>query len=269
MRGANVLRDGTIITDRRLDRLIEFDERSRQHPVMALLATGPTKVPRSKDYRCDVHLDQGREGACAEFGVTHEMLCTPAPVDPAVGAAITRGHLIYYPAQRDDPWEGGSYPGASPVYEGTSVLSAVKQVVRLGYATGYKWCFGIGDFIMAMGYAGPVILGITMTANMMGHDARGFIRATGPDVGGHCLLAKGLHLVWQPGTTSANKREVGWLAYVDLDRSSATLHQSWGERYGIRGDVYISLRDLADRLDADGESCVMVGRKRLSKVPLA
>jgi hypothetical protein len=57
--------------DPRLDRLIQFDERSRAFPIRALL---PDKAkPRSYSWPCGVWLDQGQEGACFPAGTLVRM----------------------------------------------------------------------------------------------------------------------------------------------------------------------------------------------------
>lgn len=69
------------------------------------------------------YYDQGNEGRCVEFA-TSRMLSHlfRAKFD------LTREY-IYFEAQRTDEWPGGSYPGGSPAYEGTSVRAAL-EVVR-------------------------------------------------------------------------------------------------------------------------------------------
>lgn len=260
-----MLRDGTTTEDRRLDRLVLFDEKSRNFPVLATIGEKP---PRSHSWRCDVHLDQGREGACAEFAATHDLLAVPVPVDVALCREIVRLHAIYWPAQRDDPWPGGSYPGAAPQYDGTAVLAVLKRLQALGFVEGYRWAFGLRDVILALGYTGPVIFGLNWLREMFSPDERGWIRAQGPVEGGHCVLGKAVRLVWLKGATTAQKRSPGWLEHLDLDASFVTLHQSWGEDHGDGGDVYISLRDLDLLLQQDGEAAVVVGRRKTPKIPL-
>jgi hypothetical protein len=66
---------------------------------------------------------QGVEGRCAEFaGLRMLTLANRARYD-----ITSRWH--YWQAQQADEWLGGSYPGASPHYEGTSVR-AIFEVLR-------------------------------------------------------------------------------------------------------------------------------------------
>ncbi len=72
-----ILRNGRIINDRRLDRLPSFDERSRNFPIRKLVAG---LIPKTHIWECTQVLDQGPDGACVGFGITHELIATPVPV---------------------------------------------------------------------------------------------------------------------------------------------------------------------------------------------
>jgi hypothetical protein len=50
------------------------------------------------------------------------------------------------------------------------------------------------------------------------------------------------------------------LEEIDLDKSYARLHNSWGRGYGVGGDAFITLRGLDTLLQNDGEACVPVLR---------
>jgi hypothetical protein len=67
--------------------------------------------------------DQGVEGRCVEFA----MLRMLTHANRKRYDITTRWH--YWEAQRSDEWPGGSYPGASPRYEGTSVRAGL-EVLR-------------------------------------------------------------------------------------------------------------------------------------------
>lgn len=228
------LRDGTQVNDPRLDRLIEFDEQSREYPVRQVLAASQ---PRSFTWRCKSWLDQGQEGACVGFALAHELAAWPAEVpDLTNDFARTR---IYWEAQKIDPWEGGAYPGASPQYEGTSVLAGVKIAHKLGYFKEYRWCFGIQDVLLALGYNGPVVLGIPWYYDMYEPNADGFIRPTGSIVGGHAILARA----------------------VNIKDRTVTLRNSWGRDWGRDGDALITWDDLSSLLQQRGEAVAMIKRR--------
>lgn len=218
-----------IAGDPRLGRLVEFDERSRAFPIRTLVAEKPW---RSYTWRVGVWLDQGQEGACVGFSWAHELAARPrvVPVDPSIAFGI------YRRAQFLDQWPGESYSG-------TSVLAGAKAVEELGHMAEYRWAFGLEDLILALGYAGPAVLGIDWKEGMFAPEADGRIRPSGPVLGGHAILA---YRIETP--------RVGRIGKV-------WLHNSWGPGWGKGGDCYLTLDDLGELLDADGEACIPVGRK--------
>lgn len=70
------------------------------------------------------YYDQGTEGRCPEFSLLRVM----SQVNRRRYDVTSRWH--YWTMQRLDEWAGGSYPGASPAYEGSSVRAAM-EVARL------------------------------------------------------------------------------------------------------------------------------------------
>jgi len=220
------------------DRLKQFDERSRQYPIRALLGDTPKKL-RSYTWRCQQTLDQGREGACVGFSLAHELIARPSEVPGITDAEALR---IYKHAQTLDPWDGQDYSG-------TSVLAGIKAVMELhpGKVTSYRWGFGIDDVCFTVSYVSPVVLGIDWTEGMLTPDENGVIRATGRVLGGHAILANGVN---------AKTRQV-------------RLHNSWGKDYGKNGDVFISFDDLNLLLHQGGEACVPLGRAAEKRLPKA
>lgn len=250
-----LLRDGSKTQDPRLDRLVQFDERSRGYPIRALVGR---KTPRSYTWRIgtDFLIDQGREGACVGFAVVNELQARPAESrfggkDETDRFAVQE---IYWPAQKTDPWEGGSYPGASPQYDGTSVLAGVKAAQRLGYFEEYRWSFGLEDLVIGIGRHGPAVLGLAWFDTNYEPGPDGFIRPEGNVVGGHAILARAVKIEWK------NDRRLD-MDDVDLDRSYVTVRNSWGV-WGHKGsgDAYITLGHLSRWLAQQGEACFMVNR---------
>jgi hypothetical protein len=227
------LRDGTTTADPRLDRLVQFDDRSRSFPIREVVGA---KRERSYTWRCGPTLDQGAEGACVGFACAHELAARPSEV-AGLTADYARG--IYYSAQISDPWPGGEYPGASPRYSGTSVLAGVKVAQRLGYFESYRWAFGLSDLIRGLGHHGPAVLGLNWYSGMFNTDARGFIRPTGYLAGGHAILARA----------------------VNVKDGTVTLRNSWGPSWGRGGDCLISFADLDRLLHEQGEAVFFVKRK--------
>jgi hypothetical protein len=231
----NTLRNGTKASDSRLDRLIQFDERSRNYPIAALRAT--SYKLRSYTWRCNAKFDQGREGSCVGFGLGHELAARPSEV-----AGLTARFLkekIYWEAQKIDPWKGGAYPGAFPFYEGTSVLAGIKVVHKLGFIEAYRWAFNTNDVLYGLGHNGPAVIGVNWYSNMQFPNAEGFIRPTGALVGGHCILVKA----------------------IDINSGFVTMQNSWGARWGINGDCRMGFDDFDKLLHEDGECSFLIKRK--------
>lgn len=229
------LRDGSKVADARLARIVQFDERSRNYPIRRTITA---KKPRSYTWSCDKHLDQGSEGACVGFSLTHELIARPAVVS-GVASKFAR-EKVYWEAQKIDPWSGGAYPGAKPQYEGTSVLAGVKVVQSLGYFKEYRWAFGIDDLILAVGYKGPAVLGLAWYESMFEPHSCGYLHVFGDVAGGHAILCKA----------------------VNVKEQYFVLHNSWGPSWGVGGDARISFDEMARLLDEDGEAVIPLGRVR-------
>lgn len=231
----NVMADGTIATDLRLDRLPQDDERNRRFAAVGTIVEADAPFV-SKVWNLSDYLDQGQEGACVGFGTTHELLADPIPVR-GLDATFAR-EKVYWEAQKIDPWAGGAYPGATPFYEGTSTLAGVKVAQTLGYITEYRWAFDVDDMRRVVGNYGPMIIGVNWYSGMFNPDATGTIHVSGYIAGGHCLLVIG----------------------VDEARGAFVLHNSWGADWGENGRCFISFADMARLLAEDGDAVVPVVR---------
>ncbi len=228
-----ILSNGTSTNDTRLTRLQQFDERSRSYPITATLP--PSAKPRSYTWACQPHIDQMTDGSCVGHGWAHELAAKPSVVK---GLDHKFATSIYHEAQKIDEWPGGTYPGAYPQYEGTSVLAGAKVVKTLGYIKEYRWAFGLEDLIIAVGNKGPAVLGLDWYSDMFNVDENGFIAATGELSGGHCILCKG----------------------VNIKGEYFVLHNSWGPNWGVGGDAKISFDEMHYLLQSGGEACVPVVR---------
>lgn len=243
------LRDGTEVADPRLDRLVQFDELSRNFPVTSAAAEPAPR--KTKIHRLPaVYLgNQGREGACAEYAVTHELAAHPVVVPVATLRKIRDEHLIYWPAQRGDQWAGGSYPGAVPFYEGTSVLSVLKVGRQLGFFDGFRWAFGIDQAITGVLTESSAVIGVDWTEGQFEpRPDSGLIRVDGQVLGGHAVAWIGCEFGVKLAGEGAKKWDV------------AVLAQSWGLDHGVRGRVRLPLEDMDRLLRQQGECAFTVGR---------
>ncbi|HEV2125529.1 MAG TPA: C1 family peptidase, partial [Chloroflexota bacterium] len=194
------------------------------------------RAPRSYTWRCGPHLNQGAEGACVGFAFAHELAARPVPV-----ADVTNemARSIYFDAQRIDPWPGGAYPGASPTYEGTSVLAGVQIVQRMGRIPEYRWAFGADELAAAVSWNGPAVIGVDWMEGMFDTDANGYVHPTGAVLGGHAILVHGYNV-------SARRFQ---------------LRNSWGSRWGKNGGCYLSHADMQNLLSRQwADACCPIRR---------
>lgn len=255
------LKDGRFTNDKRLDRIYEQDLRSLHYLIGPFrLSDGNWRKPRSYTYRLLTWLDQGQEGACVGFGICHELAAVPAAVIGVIAAFARR---LYFAIQREDPWEGGAYPGAQPFYEGTSVLTGMKVAMRLGFYNGYRWALDARQVAEGLGYDGPCILGLPWKRGMFNTDSTGFIHATGPTEGGHCIVAVGVKIVWKSWINRFVSRT--W-ENVDFDKSYIVLHNSWGPQWGEQGKAKLSLTDLDKLMNEQGEAAFPSRNARIRSV---
>lgn len=207
-----------------LDRLVEFDPRSRSYPIRTLVPA----TFRSYTWRPNVQLDQGNEGACVGFAWSHELAARPWPVQ---GVSDLTARAVYDEARKVDQWPGEDYSG-------TSVIAGAKVVQEQGWIGAYRWAFGLDDLRRAIGFKGPAVLGLNWYQGMLDTDGEGFIHPSGSLAGGHAILAYSVS-------------ESGGFIRV---------HNSWGASWGVNGDAKITFHDLNRLLNEDGEACIPVER---------
>lgn len=234
----HTIRANQLVEDPRLNRLVYFDPRSRNFPITSVVKTKPL---RSYTWRCSQWFDQGAQGSCVAFSLGHELAARPAEVKGITPAFLVR--KVYWGAQLIDPWDGGSYPGASPSYEGTSILAGVKVLHSMGFFTSYYWSFSTTDLLLGVGYNGPAVIGIPWYSSMMEPDKNGMIKPTGILTGGHAVLVTG----------------------VDLKNTRVRIRNSWGKAWGKNGDCFLSFEDLDTLLQRNGEAVFL--QKRTASVP--
>lgn len=212
----------------KLDRLIEFDPRSRAFPIRTLVKDKPR---RSYTWRVgwppgnELMLDQGNEGACVGFAWAHELAARPLLVG---GITNHEAFFLYREAQKLDAWEGEDY-------EGTSVLAGAKAVQLYGFMREYRWAFSENDLALAVGYRGPAVIGSYWYVGMDRPDPDGYLRPLGNIRGGHAYLVYG-YSITKPGYKVWN---------------------SWGTgHYG-----WIHPTDMVKLLANDGEACIPTIRR--------
>lgn len=215
------------MSDPRLDRLPEFDPRSREYAVRTLL---PDRPPRSFTWNVPVALDQGRQGACVGFAWAHEIAARPQS-DPSVTDATALA--LYWRARELDEWPGEAY-------DGSSVLAGAKAAVELGAIAMYRWAFGLDETVRSIGTRGPAVLGLNWYTGMMRPESDGRIRPTGDNEGGHAILA--------PRVTGERYR-------IAEQRRRVYVYNSWGVSDGWPWG-WLSWDDAERLLAEQGEACI-------------
>jgi hypothetical protein len=247
------LKDGSRVDDPRLDRLVHFDERSRNYSVARLELDEEIQqilwpLPRR------LFVNQGQEGACVSAGFGHDTATLPIQTSQLTMPWLKEA--VYWVTQYNDPWPGGAYPGAKPQYDGTSVLSGAQTMQGYGFFESYHWAFSIDQFVQSL-QLGSNVLGLVWLDSMFDARPSGLLEVSGKVAGGHCVCCRGILVPGDPG----------FPRYLDdekLQEPVAAIPQSWGLDYGQRGEVYIKLSDLEGLLKQDGECCVPVNRKRVN-----
>lgn len=245
------LANGQTVSDPRLDRIYQLDLRSLNYTVgQELLETAaPMYQPRSYTWSVDDWFDQGQEGACVGFAFAHDLVARPQTVE-GVSNSYAR-EKIYWEAQKIDYWSGGAYPGASPRYEGTSVLAGAQVCTREGFFDSYYWALSLEEFARGIAYFGPSVIGVDWYTGMFNTDANGFIHPIGNIAGGHAILVSAIKIVY--------KAKVPWKTRtwqdVDWDSSYITLHNSWGKDWGQGGTAKLTLSAMGRLLQNYGDAC--------------
>lgn len=241
-----------------LGRIYRQDLRSLNFLIRSRIDPENVRKPRSYTWSVPMTLDQGPDGACVGFGYSHELAARPQSV---IGVDYHFALNLYYRIQKQDPWPGGAYPGAEEFYEGTSVLSGAQVLRSDGYYTSYYWALDARQVAEGVAYKGPAVLGLSWYNGMFDPDENGFLHATGPLAGGHCVLAHSVKIVYKFRWSFWRTRT--W-DDVDYDRSYIKIHNSWGPGWGDNGDAKISLRTLDFLLSDQGEACFPVRSNRTS-----
>lgn len=240
------LRGGHETTDARLDRVPQFDERSRQFAVSDDPRFSTALV--SKTWPLSVRLNQQREGACPGFSRAHDLAAYPAP---AKNITDDFARQLYYEARRNDEWPGEDY-------EGSSVLGAVKAAVKLGFVGEYRWQFSIDDVLGALCHIGPVVFGTTWLDGMFEPAPNGLLAVSGPAAGGHAyagrsvLLPKYNRVVLVRRWPGQPERRVR----IPTTEPLIGIPNSWGVEWGVYGEAFMKASDMESLLKQDGEGCI-------------
>ena len=180
------LRGGFQTDDARLDRLPDFDERSRGY---AAVEIAPSTELVSKAWPLRWGLNQGREGACTNFGLAHNRLGSPSPrrLGDTVAEIEALCFKLYGRSKQLDPWPGEDY-------EGTSLLAAAKAWREARLLGSFRWAFGIDDLLITVAQLGSTVIASDWLEGMSEPGSDGLLDVSGEFVGGHAYDCTGLIL---------------------------------------------------------------------------
>ncbi len=210
-----------------MGRVVSVDHRDRMFLAAPPSASAITR--RSRHWITGPVLDQGRLPHCVAY--SGEQMLVSSPVKNKMYKTPLE---LYDECQANDGWEGNAY-------EGTSVRALMKVLKDAGYISVYEWAFDVERTVRQVLEVGPVVIGVNWYSDMMSADTKGFIHPTGPIVGGHAIMVKGLNLDMKctDGTTGAFR-----------------LINSWSERWADGGKCWLSLSAAAKLISEWGEVAV-------------
>lgn len=225
-----LLPEQTVDPNHRLGRHIQFDERSRGFSVQKLCHTDPIRdcVWVRKKHA----FNQGNTGSCTGNAVVGLLVTEPFVPWFSLVSEVTAMSIYRQATTLDD------IPGAYPPEDtGSTILAAMKALVRQGRAKSYHWCFGLDDTLRTLSNVGPVAVGVNWYESFDFPDAiTDQIRLSGSVRGGHAVELLG----------------------VDTHTKMVIGINSWGPSWGREGQFALSWGDLDRLLHENGEAATII-----------
>jgi hypothetical protein len=231
---SEVYKQRVLSTDRRLNRHVKHDPRSRNFAFAAPRNAKVTSVVHARN--CAI-LDQGNVGSCTGNAGIGCIASTPLfqklPQSTAPYTLDQPGaQRLYSAAQVIDG--SGPYP---PNDEGSSGLSIAKALKKAGLISSYSHAFSLNDALVAAATY-PFITGINWYSSMFTPDEDGRVKPIGTLAGGHEVLCR----------------------EIDAERSRIWFDNSWGTSWGVNGRFYMTFADYGALLAQQGDVTILLPR---------
>ncbi len=168
-----------------------------------------------------IQLDQGETGHCVGFGWAGWV--DALPVEGFYQNADA--HALYYECKIID-----GEPGAE---NGSTVRSGALAVRGRGRLAAFAFARSTAEINDWLNSNGSVVAGTNWTNDMFTPDGNGYVRPSGPVVGGHCYVM---------------------LDYLD-DEDAYLFQNSWGGHWGLNGRFKMKRSDFDGLLHDNGEAC--------------
>lgn len=190
-----------------------FDlSRPSKAPKLAKIFQGGSQVIQ-RFYKLGPVLDQGNTAFCG--GYAAEGIMNSEPIIQSIG-----GTKIYYRCKEFDGLVG----------EGTTmdgVIGALKsfRVISEGYITENPQ-----EIYQYVGNVSPVLVALNWTEKMMKPDERGYVKAGGDLIGGHCFLCWG----------------------ISRESEKIFFRNSWGADFGLSGNFIMKFKEFEKAFAGNG-----------------
>lgn len=221
----------------RFGRLVATDPRDERFLMRDILPRDISSIA-TREFRywwTGVACDQGFTSQCVAYAGGHWLQAGPITNSLPSLKKEWLGSL-YEECQKNDEWPGEDY-------DGTSVRALMKIFKMRGYISEYRWEYGANLIAAWVVEKGPVILGTDWHEGMMGDDTAAmrsdFIRVTGPSIGGHAYLVRGV-----------NYRK----KCPDGSVGAFRIMNSWGRGWMDNGFAWISFKDVDILMSNYGEA---------------
>lgn len=207
--------------------LPEWDSKSLDYPVAALLDTGA--APVSKKWNLVQRFDQGQTPRCVGFALAQELSSEPV----VIACSDYTGPNIYNLAQKLDEWPGEQY-------DGTSLLGGLKALKQWGYVGEYRWGASLDDVLLSLSQLGPVTMAGPWLTGMFSTNAQGQIVVSGISGNiGHCYM----------------------LGEVDVANKRCYVEMTWGPNFSPLGwRAWFSWDDIAKLLSMGTQAAIITQR---------